>query len=161
TGCAGATRPLGPGGRVATAARPPHAGPRRPGTARPGTPPAEPGPGRAPGQTAPRRAGGRVRPSGFSHGRPGFGLPPLPLSPDQSAPFFRGGACLFTAFRPTIHGRGCWHGESRMATPATALESSQLWAASVAGQADFPDERLNSRFALILQTLADKPLDSF
>jgi hypothetical protein len=49
-----------------------------------------------------------------------------------------------------------------MLTPNPLLfESSQLWAAHVAGQAEFPDERLNTRFARILQTLADKPLDAF
>jgi Transposase DNA-binding/Transposase Tn5 dimerisation domain len=48
-----------------------------------------------------------------------------------------------------------------MSTLSATLESSELWAARVAGQADFPDERLNTRFGLILQTLADKPLDSF
>jgi hypothetical protein len=47
-----------------------------------------------------------------------------------------------------------------MPTPLTALESPQLWAAPVAGQADLPDERLNTRFGLILQALAEKPLDS-
>ncbi len=41
------------------------------------------------------------------------------------------------------------------------FESSQLWATHIAGQAGFPDERLNTRFARILQTLADKPLDTF
>jgi len=39
--------------------------------------------------------------------------------------------------------------------------STELWAAHIAGEADFPDERLNTRFGVILQTLADKPLDSF
>lgn len=48
-----------------------------------------------------------------------------------------------------------------MPAPLTASNSSAWWAAQVAGQADFPDERLNTRFGLILQTLADKPLDSF
>ena len=48
-----------------------------------------------------------------------------------------------------------------MPSSLTALDSSEWWAAHVAGQADFPDERLNTRFGLILQTLADKPLDSF
>jgi hypothetical protein len=48
-----------------------------------------------------------------------------------------------------------------MATPLTALESPQWWAAHVAGQADLPDERLNTRLGLILQALAEKPLDSF
>jgi hypothetical protein len=48
-----------------------------------------------------------------------------------------------------------------MSAPWSALDSSELWAAHVAGQADFPDERLNTRFGLILQTLADKPFDSF
>jgi Transposase DNA-binding/Transposase Tn5 dimerisation domain len=45
-------------------------------------------------------------------------------------------------------------------TPLT-LQSSDLWAAHVAAQADFPDERLTSRFGIILQMLADKPLDAF
>ena len=40
-------------------------------------------------------------------------------------------------------------------------ESAQLWASRVAAQADFPDERLNSRYGIILQTLAEKPFDSF
>lgn len=39
--------------------------------------------------------------------------------------------------------------------------SSELWASHVAGQAEFPDERLNCRFGIILQTLADRPLDAF
>ncbi len=39
--------------------------------------------------------------------------------------------------------------------------SSENWASHVAGQADFPDERLNSQFGMILQTLADRPLDAF
>ena len=41
------------------------------------------------------------------------------------------------------------------------FEGTDVWAAHVAGQADFPDERLNSRFSIILATLANKPLDSF
>jgi hypothetical protein len=49
-----------------------------------------------------------------------------------------------------------------MAVPNPLLfQSSQLWATHVAGQADFPDERLNTRFGIILNTLADKPMDSF
>ena len=49
-----------------------------------------------------------------------------------------------------------------MSAPNPLLfESSQLWAAHVAGQADFPDERLNTRYGIILQTLVDKPLDAF
>jgi hypothetical protein len=42
-----------------------------------------------------------------------------------------------------------------------ALESVDHWAARLAAQADFPDERLNTRYGLILETLATKPLDSF
>jgi hypothetical protein len=41
------------------------------------------------------------------------------------------------------------------------FESTQLWATHIAGQADFPDERLNTRYGSILQTLGDKPLDAF
>lgn len=40
-------------------------------------------------------------------------------------------------------------------------DSSELWASQIAGQADFSDERLNTRYGLILQALANKPLDSF
>lgn len=36
-----------------------------------------------------------------------------------------------------------------------------LWAAEVAAHADFPDERLNTRFAVVLESLAAKPTDSF
>jgi len=36
-----------------------------------------------------------------------------------------------------------------------------VWASNVAGFADLPDERLNTRFAQILATMAAKPLDSF
>jgi hypothetical protein len=43
----------------------------------------------------------------------------------------------------------------------TLPESSEMWASLIAAQADFPDERLNSRFGLILRALADKPGDSF
>jgi Transposase DNA-binding/Transposase Tn5 dimerisation domain len=39
--------------------------------------------------------------------------------------------------------------------------SSELWASHVAGQANFPDERLNARFGLVLGVLADRPLDAF
>lgn len=46
-------------------------------------------------------------------------------------------------------------------TSPVILHSTPLWAAHVASQADFPDERLTSRFGIILQTLADKPLDPF
>lgn len=46
-------------------------------------------------------------------------------------------------------------------SPLACLESTEIWAATVAAQADFPDERLNTRYGLILRTLADKPLDSF
>lgn len=43
----------------------------------------------------------------------------------------------------------------------TPLHSTPLWAGHVAAQAHFPDRRLNCRFGIILQTLADKPLDPF
>jgi hypothetical protein len=47
-------------------------------------------------------------------------------------------------------------------TPATPLVADlDVWAAQVAGFADLPDERLNTRFAHTLATLAAKPLDSF
>jgi Transposase DNA-binding len=47
-------------------------------------------------------------------------------------------------------------------TPATPLFADlDVWAAQVAGFADFPDERLNTRFAQTLATLAAKPLDRF
>jgi Transposase DNA-binding/Transposase Tn5 dimerisation domain len=47
-------------------------------------------------------------------------------------------------------------------TPATPLFADlDVWASHVAGFADFPDERLNTRFAQTLATLAAKPLDSF
>jgi len=36
---------------------------------------------------------------------------------------------------------------------------AEVWAAEVAGMADFPDERLNTRLAHVLATLAAKPLD--
>jgi hypothetical protein len=39
--------------------------------------------------------------------------------------------------------------------------STEVWAEFVAAQADFPDERLNTRLALVLQSLADRPLDAF
>jgi hypothetical protein len=45
-------------------------------------------------------------------------------------------------------------------TPLT-LQSSELWAAHIASQAEFPDERLTSRFGITLKMLADKPLDPF
>lgn len=48
-----------------------------------------------------------------------------------------------------------------LAPNAFLFQSSQLWAAHVAEQADFPDARLNTRFGIILNALADKPLDSF
>lgn len=48
-----------------------------------------------------------------------------------------------------------------MSSSLTALDSPAGWAAYVAAQADFPDERLTTRFGIILQTLAEKPLDSF
>ena len=42
-----------------------------------------------------------------------------------------------------------------MAAPNPLLfQSSQLWATHVAGQADFPEELLNTRFGIILNTLA-------
>jgi hypothetical protein len=47
------------------------------------------------------------------------------------------------------------------ASHLTLPESSEMWASLIAAQADFPDERLNSRFGLILRALADKPHDSF
>jgi hypothetical protein len=37
--------------------------------------------------------------------------------------------------------------------------STNLWASHIAAQADMPDARLNTRFGIILQTFADKPLD--
>ena len=40
-------------------------------------------------------------------------------------------------------------------------DSTELWASLIADQADFPDERLNTRYGLILQTLANRPQDSF
>jgi hypothetical protein len=47
-------------------------------------------------------------------------------------------------------------------TPATPLFADlDVWASHVAGFADLPDERLNTRFAQTLATLAAKPLDSF
>jgi hypothetical protein len=39
--------------------------------------------------------------------------------------------------------------------------SSEAWASFVSGQADFPDERFNSRLAIVLRALADRPLDAF
>jgi Transposase DNA-binding/Transposase Tn5 dimerisation domain len=49
-----------------------------------------------------------------------------------------------------------------MVTPLlTHADSIELWASQVAAQADLPDERLNARLALILHTLASKPLDAF
>jgi len=42
----------------------------------------------------------------------------------------------------------------------TTLADPTLWAAGLAGLADFPDERLNSRFADLLLTFARQPLDS-
>jgi hypothetical protein len=44
--------------------------------------------------------------------------------------------------------------------PASA-SSFDVWASHCAGFADLPDERLKTRFAQILATLAAKPLDSF
>jgi hypothetical protein len=47
-------------------------------------------------------------------------------------------------------------------TPAVSyLAPVELWAAAVADEADFPDERLNARLAQVLATLAAKPMDSF
>jgi len=47
-------------------------------------------------------------------------------------------------------------------SPATHLfPDVTLWSSHIAGFADLPDERLNTRFAQVLATLADKPLDSF
>lgn len=40
------------------------------------------------------------------------------------------------------------------------FQSTNLWASHIAAQADMPDARLNTRFGIILQTFADKPLDS-
>jgi hypothetical protein len=42
----------------------------------------------------------------------------------------------------------------------TTLADANLWVAEIAGRADFPDERLNARFADLLLTFAEKPLDS-
>ena len=39
--------------------------------------------------------------------------------------------------------------------------STHLWATHVASSAEFPDERLNTRLGVILETLANKPLDAF
>jgi hypothetical protein len=39
------------------------------------------------------------------------------------------------------------------------FQSTNLWASHIAAQADMPDARLNTRFGIILQTFADKPLD--
>lgn len=46
--------------------------------------------------------------------------------------------------------------------PASSVFTAapQLWAAHIASQADFPDERLNSRLEIILTTLATKPTES-
>src|SRR5271156_3666793 len=41
-----------------------------------------------------------------------------------------------------------------------APQPPQLWAAHIASQADFPDERLNSRLEIILTTRATKPTES-
>lgn len=41
----------------------------------------------------------------------------------------------------------------------SVLGDSACWAAQIAGMADFPDERLNTRLANVLATLAQKPLD--
>jgi hypothetical protein len=42
---------------------------------------------------------------------------------------------------------------------AGVVADPELWAAQVAGLADFPDERLNARFADLLVTFAQRPLD--
>lgn len=42
---------------------------------------------------------------------------------------------------------------------ASVVADPGLWASQVAGHADFPDERLNARFADLLVTFAEKPLD--
>ncbi len=44
---------------------------------------------------------------------------------------------------------------------SSSAESISLWASEAAAHADFPDERLNTRFAIVLETLATKPADSF
>ncbi len=44
---------------------------------------------------------------------------------------------------------------------SSSFDSLSLWAAEVAAHADFPDERLNTRFAMVLESLASKPADSF
>lgn len=44
---------------------------------------------------------------------------------------------------------------------SSSAESISLWASEAAALADFPDERLNTRFAIVLETLATKPADSF
>jgi hypothetical protein len=41
-----------------------------------------------------------------------------------------------------------------------ALECPEVWAGRIAGQADLPDERLNTRLATILTTFASRPLDA-
>ena len=45
-------------------------------------------------------------------------------------------------------------------TPCATLADPNLWAAKLAGLADFPDARLNTRFAALLVTFSLKPLDS-
>ncbi|MGH3429382.1 MAG: IS4 family transposase [Mycobacteriales bacterium] len=41
-----------------------------------------------------------------------------------------------------------------------ALQDSEVWASHIAGQANLPDERLNTRLATILTTFANRPLDA-
>jgi hypothetical protein len=49
-----------------------------------------------------------------------------------------------------------------MATPnPMQFASTEDWSVYLAGQADFPDGRLNTRLALVLRSLADRPLDAF
>jgi hypothetical protein len=45
-------------------------------------------------------------------------------------------------------------------SPLATLADPDFWATELAGFADFPDERLHSRFAELLVTFARKPLDS-
>src|SRR5271167_562523 len=50
---------------------------------------------------------------------------------------------------------------SRMFAPNPfALECPEVWASQIAGQANLPDERLNTRLATILTTFARRPLDA-
>src|SRR5690242_814436 len=98
-GCATETHRPGPYGRAPEAPPRPHAGPRRLGTGRPGTPPAAAAPDRAPGGITLRRTGGTVRPSGvLAWGpdsaeplqQPGSNVAPLPVQrPLRQAKDFR------------------------------------------------------------------------